>query len=186
MKKVWGLWKRSVWWHSTETSKWLQKHLSFCLSFYFFHLIHSLIQVWNFSLLSPFLPSLLVVVQLLSCVPLCNTMDCSTPDFLVLHYLPEFAQTRFHWVGDAIQPSHSLSPSSLPALNLSQHQDLFQWVGSLHHVASASASVLPMNIQAWFPSRFIGLISLLSKGLWRVFSSTTVQKHQFFGTQISL
>ena len=52
--------------------------------------------------------------------------------------------------------------------------------------ASASASVLPMNIQDWFPLGWTGLISLQSKGLSRVFSSTTVQKHQFFGTQLSL
>ena len=57
-------------------------------------------------------------------------MDCSTPGFPVLHYLPEFAQTHVHWVDDAIQPSHPLSPPSPPALNLSQHQGLFQWVGS--------------------------------------------------------
>ena len=49
--------------------------------------------------------------------------------------------------------------------------------------ASASASVLPMNIQGWFPLRLTGLTSLLSRGLSRVFSNTTVQKHQFFGTQ---
>ena len=55
-------------------------------------------------------------------------MDCSTPGFPVLHYLLEFAQTHVHWVGDAIQPSHPLSPSSPPALNLSQHQGLFQWI----------------------------------------------------------
>ena len=55
------------------------------------------------------------------------------PGFPVLHHLPEFAQTHVHSVGDAIQPSHLLSPSS-PALNLSQHQDLFHWVSSLHHV----------------------------------------------------
>jgi len=52
--------------------------------------------------------------------------------------------------------------------------------------ASASASVLPMNIQGWFPWGLTGLISLLSKGLSRVFSSITIQKHQFFGTQHSL
>ena len=71
-------------------------------------------------------------------------------------------------------------PSSSPVLNLSQLQSLFQWVGSLHHVAkllevSALASVLPINIQGWFPSGLTGLISLLSKGLSRVFSSTIVQ-----------
>ena len=53
-------------------------------------------------------------------------------------------------------------------------------------VDSASASVLPMNIQDWFPLGLTGLISLQSKGLSRVFSNTTVQKHQFFGTQLSL
>ena len=52
--------------------------------------------------------------------------------------------------------------------------------------ASASASVLPMNIQDWFPLELTGLISLQFKGLSRVFSSTTVQKHQFFGAQLSL
>ena len=65
----------------------------------------------------------------------CNPMDCSTPGFSVLHYLPEFAQIYVHWISDAIQPSHSLSSLSPPALNLSQHQGLFQWVGSLHQVA---------------------------------------------------
>ena len=67
-------------------------------------------------------------VQLLSCVWLCNPMDCSTPGFPVLHLLPELAQTQVHRVGDAIQPSHPLSSSSPPALNLSQHQGLFWWV----------------------------------------------------------
>ena len=55
-------------------------------------------------------------------------MDCSTPGFPVLHHLPEFAQTHVHWVCDAIQWSHPLSPLSSPALNLSQHLGLFQWV----------------------------------------------------------
>ena len=55
--------------------------------------------------------------------------------FPVLHYLPEFAQTHVHQVSDAIQPSHPLSPPSPPALHLSQHHGLFQWVGSLHQAA---------------------------------------------------
>ena len=81
--------------------------------------------------------------------------------------------------------------SSPFALNLSQYQGLFQWVGSLHQVTkfigtSASALVLLMNIQDWFSLALTGLISLLSKGLSRVFSSTIVQKHQFFGSQPSL
>ena len=62
-------------------------------------------------------------------------MDCSMPGFPVLHHLPEFVQTHVHWVGDVIQPSYPLSPASPPALNLSQHQGLFQWVGSSHQVA---------------------------------------------------
>ena len=97
----------------------------------------------------------------LSCPTLCDHMVCSTPAFPVLHYLPELAQTHIHWVGDAIQPSHPLSPPSPPALNLSQHQgfvpisQLFASGG--HSVgASASASVLPMNIQGWFPLRLTG------------------------------
>ena len=92
---------------------------------------------------------------------------------------------------NAIQPSYPLPSSSPFAFKLSQHQDLFQWVGSSHQVARvlralASASVLPMNIQVWHPLGLTGLISLLSKGLSRVFSSTTVWKHQFFSTQSSL
>ena len=55
------------------------------------------------------------------CPTLWNPMDCNTPDFLVLHYVPEFAQTHVHWVSDAIQPPHPLWPPSPPALNLSQH-----------------------------------------------------------------
>ena len=65
------------------------------------------------------------VVQLLSRVQLFNPMDCSTPGFSVLHRLWDFVQTHVHCVGDAILPSHPLSPPS-PALNLSQHQGLFQ------------------------------------------------------------
>ena len=64
-----------------------------------------------------------------SYLTLCDSMDWSTPGFPVLHRLQEFAQTHVHWVGDAIQPSHPLSPPSPPAFSLSQHQGLFQWVG---------------------------------------------------------
>ena len=115
-------------------------------------------------------------------------MDCSTPGSPVLHYLSEFAQSHVLWVSDAIQPSHPLWLPSPPALNLSQHQGLFQWVCSLHQVAkstraSASLSVLPVNIQGWLPLWLTDLISLQSKGLSRIFSKTTVQRHQFFSTQ---
>ena len=62
--------------------------------------------------------------------------DCSTPGFPILYHLPELAQTRVHWVGDAIEPSHPLSsPSPPPTFNLSQHQGLFQWGSSLYQVA---------------------------------------------------
>jgi len=66
---------------------------------------------------------------------LCDLMDCSTPGFPVFNYLLEFAQTHVHLVRDIIQPSHPLLPSSPSALNLSQHQDLFERVGSSHQVA---------------------------------------------------
>ena len=75
------------------------------------------------------------VVQLLSHVQLCNPMDCSTPGFPVLHHFPELAESCVHWVSDAIQPSHSLLSLSPSAFNSSQHQGLFQWVGSSHQVA---------------------------------------------------
>ena len=61
-----------------------------------------------------------------SCQTLCDPMDCSTPGLPVHHQLPEFTQTHVHRVGDAIQPSHPLSPPSPPAPNPSQHQSLFQ------------------------------------------------------------
>ena len=66
------------------------------------------------------------VVQSLNCVWLCNPMDCSMPGFPVHHQLPKLAQTHIHRVSDAIQPSDPLSPPSPHALNLSQHQGLFQ------------------------------------------------------------
>ena len=213
---------------------------------------------------------------------------CSMPGLPVHHQLLEPPQTHVPWVSDAIQPSHPLSSPS-PAFSLSQHQSLFQWVSSSHHMAkilefqlqhqsflcicvsiqfssvqfsgsvvsdslqahepqharppcpsltpdvypnscalsqwchltisssvipfsclqsfptsgsfpmssffvsggqvigvSASTSVLPMNTQDWSPLGWTGWVSLQSKGLSRVFSNTTVQKHQFFGTQLSL
>ena len=125
-----------------------------------------------------------------SCLTLRNPVNCSRPGFPVLHCLPEFAEIHVHWVGDAIQSSHLLLPPSSLALNLSQHQGLFLMSrllasGSQSIAASASASVLPMNIQDWFPLGLTGLISMLRKECSRVFSSTTIRKHQFFGTQPS-
>ena len=126
-----------------------------------------------------------------SCPTLCDPMNHSVPGLPVHHQLPEFTQTHVHRVGDAIQPSHPLSSPSPPALNLSQHRGLFQWVSSLHQVAKVLELHLhhqsfQWNIQGWFPLRVIGLISMQSKGLSRVFSNTTVWKHQFFSTQPSL
>ena len=122
-----------------------------------------------------------------SCPTLCNFMNCNTPGFPVSHQLPELAQTHVHWVGDAIHQSHPLLPPSNPAFNLSQHHGLFKWVSFSHHVAK----ILEFQLQHqsfrwtfnWFPLGLSGLISLLSKRLSRVFSNTTVQKHQFFGAQ---
>ena len=70
-----------------------------------------------------------------SCLTLCDPVNCHTPGLPVHHQLLEFIQTHVHWVGDAIQPFHPLSSPSPPSLNLSQHQDLFKWVSSLHQVA---------------------------------------------------
>ena len=82
-------------------------------------------------------------VQLLSHVQFCDPMDCSMPGFPVHYQLPELAQTHVHWVSDAIQPSHPLSPPSPPTFNLSQHQGLCQWVSSLHQ----EAKVLELQLQ---------------------------------------
>jgi len=130
---------------------------------------------------------MVVVVQSLSRVWLCHPMDCSTPSFPVLQHLPEFTQIHVHRVDDAIQPSRPLLSPSPPDFNLSQHQglpmsELFTSSGQ-NIGASASASVLPMNIQGWFPLGLTGLISLQSKGLSRVVSNTTVQRHHFFSAQ---
>ena len=123
------------------------------------------------------------------CPTLCDPMNCSMPGFHVHHQLLKFTQTHVHRVDDSIQPSHPLSSPSPPAPNPSQHQSfpmsqLFAWGGQSIGV-SASASVLPMNTQGWSPLGWTGWTSLQSKGLARVFSSTTVQKHQFFGAQLS-
>ena len=121
-------------------------------------------------------------VQSLSCVKLFET-PCM-PGLPVHHQLIELTQTQVYWVGDAIQPSYPLSSPSSPALNLSQHQGLFK-SGGQNIGVSASTSVLRMNIQDWFPLGWTGWISLQSRGLSRVFSNTTIQKHQFFGAQLS-
>ena len=109
-------------------------------------------------------------------------MNYSTPEIPVLHYLLELAQTHVHWVSDAIQPSHPITafscPQSFPLSGSFPVNQIFT-SGSQSVGASASASGLPTNIQGWFPLELTGLISLLSKELSRVFSST-IWKHQFF------
>ena len=91
------------------------------------------------------------------------------------------------WCHPAISSSvvpFSSCPQSLPALESFPVSQLFAWGGQSTGV-SASASLLPKNTQDWSPLEWTGWISLQSKGLSRVFSNTTVQKHQFFGTQLS-
>ena len=130
-----------------------------------------------------------------SCPTLCNP---STLGFTVHHQLPELTQTHVRWVSDAIQPSYALSSPFPPALSLSQHQGLFQWVSSSQQVTKVlefqlqpkywtfSFSIITSKeIPGWSPSEWTGWISLQSKGLSRVFSNTTVQKQQFFGAQPS-
>ena len=91
-------------------------------------------------------------------------MDCTMPGFPILHYLQEFARTHVHWVGDAIQPSHPLSSPSPPALNLSQHQGLFQWVSSSHQIWSFSFSIGPSNDYSELISFRIGWFDLAVPG----------------------
>ena len=125
-----------------------------------------------------------------SCRTLWDPMDCSTPGLPVHHQLTEFTQTHVHWVGNAIQPSYPLSSPSPPAFNLSHNQPFpmsqFFASGGQSIGISASASVLPMNNQEWFPLRLTVWIFLQSKRLSRVFSNTIIQKHQFFSAQLSL
>ena len=109
-------------------------------------------------------------------------MNRNMPGLPVHHQLPEFTQTHIHWVGDAIQSSHPLSSPSLLGFNLSQHQGLFksQLFASdgQSFGAAASASVLPLNIQSWFPwgltwsqpQIFIGRMFIGKNIHWEVFS----------------
>ena len=112
-------------------------------------------------------------------------MDCSTPGSSVLHCLLEFAHIHVHWVVMLSNPPSSATPfsfsrQSFPAPRSFPVSQLFTSGGQR---IGASASVLSMNVQGWFP---LGLAGLISKGLPRVFCSTTVWKHQFFSAQSSL
>ena len=120
------------------------------------------------------------------CPTLCDPTDCSTPGFPVYYQLPELAQTHVHQLCDAIQPSHPLRPlllppSIFPSIRVFSNESVLciRW-------PKYWTSVLPVNIQDSSPLGWTGLIYFPSKGLSRVFSSTTVQKHQFFSAQLSL
>ena len=142
--------------------------------------------VFIYSSLEQLYPKFIVVVivQLLfSHVQFCDLMDFSMLSFPVLQSLPELAQIHVHWCYLTI--SSSVAPfSSCPQSFSASGSFPMSWLlasGSQSIGALASASVLPMNIRGWFPLGLIRLISLQSQGLSRVFSSTSIQKHQFFG-----
>ena len=118
-------------------------------------------------------------------------MNCSMPGAPALHDLLEFTKTHVHWFSDAIHSTMSslvipFSPclQSFPASVSFPVSWLFA-TGGQSMQNSASASVLSISIHGWFPLGLTGLI-LQSKEIWRVFSNTTVQKHQFFSIQLSL
>ena len=119
-----------------------------------------------------------------SCPILCDSMDCRTPGFPVHHQLLELAQTLVQlsrWCHPTVSSSviHFSCLQSFPASGSFPMNQFFA-SGSQTFGAAASASVFPMNIQGWFPLGLTSLISLQSKELLRVFSNTTIQKHQFF------
>ena len=121
------------------------------------------------------------------CPTLCDPMNCCTPSFPVLHYLPSFSDLcpLSWWCHPTILSSVTLfssCPLSFPASGSFPMSWLFP-SGGQSTGASASASVLPMNIQGWFPLGLTDWISLLSKGISRVLSRTAIQSDQFFCTQ---
>ena len=103
----------------------------------------------------PFIFAISTIIQFSSltqsCLTLCNPMDCSMPGLPVHHQLPEFTQTHVHRVGDAIQPSHSMSSPSPLTFNLSQHQGLFKWVSSLYQVPKVLEFQLQHQPFQWTP-----------------------------------
>ena len=115
------------------------------------------------------------------CLTLCNTMNHSMPGLPVHHQLPESTQTHVHGVSDAIQPPHLLSSLSPPAPNPSQHQGLFQWVNSMHEVVKVLEFQLQHQSFQWIPRTDL----LAVQGTLKSILNTTVQKHQFFGAQLS-
>ena len=124
-----------------------------------------------------------------SCPTLCNHIYCSTPAFPVINSqnLLKFMSFKLVMPSNHLILCHPLLllPAIFPIIRVFTVSQFFTSSGQSIG-ASPSASVLPMNIQDWYPLGVTGLISLLSKGLSRVFSNATVQKDQFFGTQLSL
>ena len=125
-----------------------------------------------------------------SCLTLCDPMDCSMPGFPVLH-TPRVCPNSCplsQWCYPTISSSFIPFSSCLQSCPASGSFPMNQFFpsGGQSIGTSASAAVLPMNIQDWFHLGLTGLISLQPKGLSRVFSNTTVQKHQFFSAQPSL
>ena len=126
-----------------------------------------------------------------SCPTLCDPTDCACQASLsvtISQSLPPSSCTLHQWCHPAISSSDALfsfCPQSFPPSGTFPMSQLFE-SGDQNTVASASASVLPTRIQGWSPLRWTGWISLQSKGLSEVFSSTTVRRHQFFGALPSL
>ena len=139
-----------------------------CRSAYFF------IGLFGFLILSYLLFS-----QQVTCKTLCNPINYSTPGFPVPHHFPEFAEVHVHWISDAIQPSHPLSPSSscpqsFPASGSFPVSQLFA-SGGQNIGASASASALAKSIQGWFPLRLTCLISLIPRNAQESFPAPQLE-----------
>ena len=118
------------------------------------------------------------------CLTLCNPVICSMPGLAVLHHVSELTQSHVHWVSDAIQPSHPVLSPSPPVFNLSQHQGLFQWVGSSYQVANALQLQLQHQSFQWIFNSFrIDWFDLLAV---QETLKSLLQHHQFFSTLPSL
>ena len=143
---------------------------------------------WNTSLVTSISVQFSSVAQ--SCPTLRDPMNRSTPGLPVHHQLPQFthswpsSQLCHPAISSSVVPFSSC-PQSLPASESFPMSQLYAWGGQSNGV-SASASFLPTNIQGWSPLEWTDCISLQSMGLSRVFSNTTVQKHQFSDSQLSL
>ena len=118
---------------------------------------------------------------------LCDPRNHSTPGLPVHHQLLESTQTHVYQVGDAIQPSHPLSSPFPPALNLSQHQGLFQWVSPLHQVAKLLEFQLQHQSCQWTPKTNLLSVQGTLKGLLQQYSSkaSILQHSAFFTIQLS-